>query len=55
MTINYITRTNVTHFHDYLIYVIALPIIVLKHSFTVSVVHKKIWPTNILKLLRATE
>ena len=46
------------YFHGYLMYVIALPIIILKQLFfTVSAVYKKkkIWSTNILKLMRATE
>ena len=41
ITIHYIARTNVKYFHDYLMYVIALPIIILKHLFfTVLVAHK---------------
>ena len=33
----YIARTNVQYFHDYLMYVIALPIIILKHFFFYSI------------------
>ena len=41
ITICYIARTHVNHFYDYLMYVFALPIKILKHLFfTVTVVYE---------------